>query len=192
MERRLTPAKAHRHGFELRPLIWREHVLNRVHRRADKGSVSRRFSSRSRRRAREMADRKRKRRRTPTHPFARRSALSRRRRIRERLGLILAFEWPGWRPRWPRLGDLGGQTEVSQRCVAPPTPARSARRAAATLRFTPIVDGRRRAYKFEGPVGLSRLVSGVIELPTLTGVASPTGTDASQCLILEGISDVAA
>ena len=22
------------------------------------------------------------------------------------LGLILGFEWPGWRPRWPRLGDL--------------------------------------------------------------------------------------
>jgi hypothetical protein len=42
------------------------------------------------------------------------------------------------------------------------------------LRFTPITEGRRRAYKFEGLVGLSRLVAGVIELPTLTGVASPT------------------
>ena len=30
------------------------------------------------------------------------------------VGLILGFEWPGWRRRWPRLGDLGGQTEVSQ------------------------------------------------------------------------------
>ena len=30
------------------------------------------------------------------------------------LGLILGFDWPGWRSRWPRLGDFGGQTEVSQ------------------------------------------------------------------------------
>ena len=43
------------------------------------------------------------------------------------------------------------------------------------LRFTPIIEGRRRAYQFDGLVGLARLVSGVIELPTLTGVASPTG-----------------
>ena len=43
------------------------------------------------------------------------------------------------------------------------------------LRFTPIVEARRRAYAFEGSIGLARLVSGVIELPTLTRMASPTG-----------------
>jgi site-specific DNA recombinase len=43
------------------------------------------------------------------------------------------------------------------------------------LRFTPIVEDRRRAYAFEGAVALERLVSGVIDLPTLTGVASPGG-----------------
>ena len=43
------------------------------------------------------------------------------------------------------------------------------------LRFTPIIDERRRAYAFEGAIALHRLVAGVIELPTLTRVASPTG-----------------
>jgi Recombinase zinc beta ribbon domain len=41
------------------------------------------------------------------------------------------------------------------------------------LRFTPVVDGRRRGYAFEGGLALDRLVSGVIDLPTF--VASPTG-----------------
>jgi hypothetical protein len=44
-----------------------------------------------------------------------------------------------------------------------------------SLRFTPLVEGARRAYAFEGAIALERLVSDVIELPTLTGVASPTG-----------------
>jgi hypothetical protein len=43
------------------------------------------------------------------------------------------------------------------------------------LRFTPIIENRRRAYAFEGAVALERLVSGVIDRPTLTGVASPGG-----------------
>ena len=43
------------------------------------------------------------------------------------------------------------------------------------LRFTPIIEDRRRAYAFEGAVALERLVSGVIDLPALTGVASPAG-----------------
>jgi DNA invertase Pin-like site-specific DNA recombinase len=43
------------------------------------------------------------------------------------------------------------------------------------LRFTPIVEARRRAYAFDGAIALERLVSGVIDLPTLTRVASPTG-----------------
>jgi hypothetical protein len=43
------------------------------------------------------------------------------------------------------------------------------------LRFTPIIENRRRAYAFEGAVALERLVAGVIDLPTLTGVASPAG-----------------
>jgi hypothetical protein len=41
------------------------------------------------------------------------------------------------------------------------------------LRFTPVVDERRRGYRFEGAVALDRLVSGVVALPT--GLASPTG-----------------
>jgi site-specific DNA recombinase len=41
------------------------------------------------------------------------------------------------------------------------------------LRFTPVVDERRRGYRFEGAVALDRLVAGVVELPT--GVVSPTG-----------------
>jgi hypothetical protein len=36
-----------------------------------------------------------------------------------------------------------------------------------SLRFTPLVEGARRAYAFEGAIALERLVSGVIELPTL-------------------------
>jgi hypothetical protein len=45
------------------------------------------------------------------------------------------------------------------------------------VRFTPIDTPRRRAYAFEGRIALDRLVSGVIELPTLTRMASPTGFD---------------
>ena len=43
------------------------------------------------------------------------------------------------------------------------------------LNFTPVIDARRRGYAFEGAIALDRLVSGVIALPTLTGVASPAG-----------------
>ena len=43
------------------------------------------------------------------------------------------------------------------------------------LRFTPVVDERRRGYRFEGAIALDRLVSGIVDLPT--GVASPTGFD---------------
>ena len=45
------------------------------------------------------------------------------------------------------------------------------------LRFTPIIEKRRRTYAFEGAIALSRLVAGVIDLPTLTGVASPAGLE---------------
>ena len=41
------------------------------------------------------------------------------------------------------------------------------------LRFTPVDDGRRRGYTFEGRIALDRLLAGVVELPTK--VASPTG-----------------
>jgi len=58
------------------------------------------------------------------------------------------------------------------------------------LRFTPITEGRRRSYAFEGAVALERLVSGVIDLPTLTGGTSPAGTDASQRLQVRGVSDL--
>ena len=39
------------------------------------------------------------------------------------------------------------------------------------LRFTPVVDERRRGYTFEGAIALDRLVSGIVDLPTF--VASP-------------------
>ena len=42
------------------------------------------------------------------------------------------------------------------------------------LRFTPVLEARRRGYAFHGAIALDRLVSGLIELKTLTGVASPS------------------
>jgi Recombinase zinc beta ribbon domain len=42
------------------------------------------------------------------------------------------------------------------------------------LRFTPVNDGRRRGYAFEGAIALDRLLAGVVDLPTV--MASPTGT----------------
>ena len=41
------------------------------------------------------------------------------------------------------------------------------------LRFTPVVEDRRRGYAFEGAIALDRLVAGVVHLPT--NVASPAG-----------------
>ncbi|MEO7135448.1 MAG: hypothetical protein ABI024_14650 [Vicinamibacterales bacterium] len=41
------------------------------------------------------------------------------------------------------------------------------------LRFTPIVEERRRGYAFEGTIALDQLLAGVVELPTV--VASPAG-----------------
>ncbi len=41
------------------------------------------------------------------------------------------------------------------------------------LRFTPVRDARRRGHAFEGAIALDRLLTGVIELPTV--MASPTG-----------------
>jgi hypothetical protein len=42
------------------------------------------------------------------------------------------------------------------------------------IRFTPLVEERRRGYAFEGTIALDKLLAGVINLPTK--VASPTGT----------------
>ena len=47
------------------------------------------------------------------------------------------------------------------------------------LRFTPLVDQGRHAYRFTGVIALDRLVAGVIELKTLTRVASPEGFEPS-------------
>ena len=55
------------------------------------------------------------------------------------------------------------------------------------LRFTPIIENGRRAYAFEGAVALERLVAGVIDLPTLTGVASPGGFGRSCTIVREGL-----
>ena len=41
------------------------------------------------------------------------------------------------------------------------------------LVFTPIIEERRRGYAFRGTIALDRLLTGVVDLPTL--VASPTG-----------------
>ena len=43
------------------------------------------------------------------------------------------------------------------------------------LRFTPVVDERRRGYRFAGALALDRVVDGVVNLKTLTGMASPAG-----------------
>jgi hypothetical protein len=45
------------------------------------------------------------------------------------------------------------------------------------LRFTPVVDERRRAYRFTGTITLAKLLSGVVELPTR--VTSPEGFEPS-------------
>ena len=55
------------------------------------------------------------------------------------------------------------------------------------LRFTPVIDERRRGYAFRGAVALDRLIAGVVDLPTK--VASPTGTVASQRLAMAGFYD---
>jgi hypothetical protein len=45
-----------------------------------------------------------------------------------------------------------------------------------TFRFAPVVEERRRGYRFTATLALDRVVSGVVDLPkTLAGVASPTG-----------------
>ena len=41
------------------------------------------------------------------------------------------------------------------------------------IRFTPIIEERRRGYAFEGTIALDRPLAGVLELPPL--VASPAG-----------------
>ena len=41
------------------------------------------------------------------------------------------------------------------------------------LRFTPVRDGRRVGYAFEGALALDRMLAGVVDLPTV--MASPTG-----------------
>jgi len=51
------------------------------------------------------------------------------------------------------------------------------------IRFTPIVDERRRGYAFEGLITLDRLLGGVLELPPVG--SSPAGFDGGQCLPLE-------
>ena len=53
-----------------------------------------------------------------------------------------------------------------------------------SLRFTPLVDGARRAYAFEGSIALDRLVAGVIELPTLywnESVSDSGGKVGTEC-----------
>jgi hypothetical protein len=57
------------------------------------------------------------------------------------------------------------------------------------LRFTPIVEERRRGYVIEGMIALDRLLSGVVELPSKG--TSPGGIAASQCYPrMRGYSDL--
>ena len=57
------------------------------------------------------------------------------------------------------------------------------------LKFTPIVEERRRGYVIEGMIALDRLVSGVVELPPR--MASPGGIAASLCYPrMRGYSDL--
>jgi len=64
----------------------------------------------------------------------------------------------------------------------------------APLRFTPVVDGERRGYRFTGMLALDRVVEGVVDLSQITRqiVASPTGTVHGWQIPIVGISDVAA
>ncbi len=49
------------------------------------------------------------------------------------------------------------------------------------LRFTPVVEARRRGYAFQGTIALDRLLAGVVELPPK--MASPPGS-ASGCNVI--------
>ena len=73
--------------------------------------------------------------------------------LERRLRAMLA-DWKGL-----LLGELPQARDVLRTLLVGP------------LRFTPVVDERRRGYRFEGAVALDRLVAGVVDLPT--GVVSP-------------------
>jgi site-specific DNA recombinase len=56
------------------------------------------------------------------------------------------------------------------------------------IRMQPVREERRRGYQFSATIALDRLLSGVVELPTV--VASPGGTAARWTLELEGFSEL--
>jgi len=60
------------------------------------------------------------------------------------------------------------------------------------LRFEPVIDERRRAYRFRGAIALDRLVAGVIDLKTLTSGTSPAGTVNRWRPPFDGFSDLRA
>jgi hypothetical protein len=45
------------------------------------------------------------------------------------------------------------------------------------LRFTPVIEERRRGYAFRGAIALDRLIDGIVDLPT--NMASPSGLNRS-------------
>lgn len=49
-------------------------------------------------------------------------------------------------------------------------------------------DGKRRGYAFSGTIALDRLLSGIVDLPTV--VTSPTGTVDGWPLEVNGFADV--
>jgi len=57
---------------------------------------------------------------------------------------------------------------------------------AEPIRFTPVLEERRRGYRFEGRLALDRMVTGLVPLPEVSAklhqlMASPEGFDASAC-----------
>jgi hypothetical protein len=58
------------------------------------------------------------------------------------------------------------------------------------LRFTPVIEERRRGYAFEGAIALDRLVAGIVDLPPV--VASPSGKVHRLQVEMRGYSELRA
>jgi hypothetical protein len=68
---------------------------------------------------------------------------------------------------------------------------------AEPIRFTPLVEERRRAYRFEGRLALDRMIAGLVPSPEIGAqlhqlMASPTGTVGRWSRPWAGFSDLAA
>jgi hypothetical protein len=70
---------------------------------------------------------------------------------------------------------------------------------AEPIRFTPVLEHRRRGYRFEGRIALDRMLTGLVVLPELSAklhqlVSSPEGFDAGACawVPMNGAADLIA